>query len=215
MMDCTQRSWFAASNHRMQNHGSLRRIATIKEIMPTSKPTASTGSKHSMTEIERALALQSGARLVTVRNHFGHTQGTMATILGIALPTLKGYERGRSCPSCGALLVLASMGINLHWLITGIGNMQSAQGANRLSPEERTKLYLCIEEVYRLNESLGLGMPLSKQAGMAARFFSEWMESQSSSSRAEQKDVFASCGHQTPSPEVAADGDRGRQPDGH
>lgn len=144
--------------------------------MPTDKPADSTSTKHSMTDIERALALQSGARLVAVRNHFGHSQGTMATVLGVALPTLKGYERGRSCPSCSTLIVLASMGINLHWLITGIGNMQSAQGANRLSPEERTKLYLCIEEVYRLNESLGLCMPLSKQAGMAARFFSEWME---------------------------------------
>lgn len=157
--------------------------------MPTSKPTDTTGSKHSMTEIERALALQSGARLVAVRNHFGHTQGTMATVLGIALPTLKGYERGRSCPSCGALQALASMGINLHWLITGIGNMLSSQGTNRFSPEERTKLYMCMEEAQRLDDTLGLGMDKRDLAGLVTRLFSQWMANQSSPSRAEPKEV--------------------------
>lgn len=144
--------------------------------MPTNKPASAENAKHSMTEIERSLALQSGARLVAVRNFFGHSQGTLATVLGIALPTLKGYERGRSCPSCGALLVLASMGINLHWLITGIGNMQSSQGTNRFSPEERSKLFVCMEEAQRLNDSLGLGMDKFKQAGMDTRLFAEWME---------------------------------------
>jgi len=183
--------------------------------MPTDKPVSTEYAKHSMTDIERALALQSGARLVAVRNHFGHSQGTMATVLGIALPTLKGYERGRSCPACGAMLVLASMGINLHWLITGIGNMQSAQGANRFSPEERTKLFVCMEEAQRLNDSLGLGMDKLKQAGMATRLFSEWMESKSYLDGTEQKDASVACSEQTPSPEACTDGSVGRRPESH
>lgn len=176
--------------------------------MPTDKPMSMESAKHSMTDIERTLAQQLGARLATVRNYFGHSQGTMATVLGIALPTLKGYERGRGSPSCVVLSVLASMGINIHWLVSGIGNMQSAQGANRLSPEERSKLFICIEETYRLNESLGLGMPPIKQAGMAARLFSEWMENKAS---LDQKGVTGVGANLTSPPQADTNSDEERQ----
>lgn len=176
--------------------------------MPIDKPVSTESAKHSMTDIERSLAQQLSARLAAVRNYFGHSQGTMATVLGIALPTLKGYERGRGSPSCVVLSVLASMGINIHWLVSGIGNMQSAQGANRLSPEERSKLFVCIEETYRLNESLGLGMPPNKQAGMAARLFSEWMENKAS---LDQKGTTGVGVNLSSSPPADINSDEGRQ----
>jgi len=144
--------------------------------MTDEKATHSTTSKRSASSVEEMLIHQRGARLVAVRNYFGHSQGTMATLLNVAVPTLKGYERGRGCPSCHAMERVAALGVDLHWLVMGVGNMFKTQAGTKFSPEERRKLFECMEEVQRVNETLCLRMTTSKLAGLALRLFSEALE---------------------------------------
>lgn len=52
----------------------------------------------------------------------------------IPLPSWKSYERGPSEPGAGALRSMAEEGVNIHWLLTGQGNMM--QGTSIDIPSE-------------------------------------------------------------------------------
>ena len=65
-----------------------------------------------------------GKRLAEYRRSIGLTGLKLAERLGITSGTLSQYESGGSFPRPDKLEVLARMGLNLNWLLTGDGAMK-------------------------------------------------------------------------------------------
>ena len=71
-------------------------------------------------------------RLLTLRKHLKLTQTEMANALGIRQPVVHDYEKGRTSPSVELIHKIASVyNCNLHWLITGEGEMFISQDADK------------------------------------------------------------------------------------
>lgn len=64
-----------------------------------------------------------GARLKALRQALDKTQAEMSAATGIPLPTWKKYEGSDREPGAEALVAMARIGVNLHWLLTGKGAM--------------------------------------------------------------------------------------------
>lgn len=62
-------------------------------------------------------------RLRLLRDHLGLTQPAIAMKFHIPLPSWKSYEKGPSEPGAGALRDMALAGVNVHWVLTGEGEM--------------------------------------------------------------------------------------------
>ena len=70
-----------------------------------------------------------GKRLAEYRRSLGLTGLKLAERLGITSGTLSQYESGGSFPRPDKLEVLARMGLNLNWLLTGEGAMKVGEEA--------------------------------------------------------------------------------------
>ena len=57
------------------------------------------------------------------RKRRGISQQALAKELGIALRTYQNYERGERAIPSTLLYTLSSVGVNIHWLLTGHGEM--------------------------------------------------------------------------------------------
>lgn len=67
-------------------------------------------------------------RLRAVRRHFGFaTRAQMAERLGLPASTYNGYETEQGPPKVEWLAELAAMGIDINWLLLGVGEMMHAQ----------------------------------------------------------------------------------------
>ena len=66
---------------------------------------------------------QMGSRLVQARKGLGMTQDAFSAHTGLPLSTLKKYEGSHTVPGADALALIAQAGINVHWLLTGCGEM--------------------------------------------------------------------------------------------
>ncbi|MBK9348722.1 MAG: helix-turn-helix transcriptional regulator [Sulfuritalea sp.] len=55
------------------------------------------------------------------------TQKEFAEATGVHLSAIRKYENRNSVPSSESLLAIASTGIDLHWLLTGEGDMRTGQ----------------------------------------------------------------------------------------
>ncbi len=66
-------------------------------------------------------------RLKKIRENLGKTQKEMSSLLGLGEITWQNYERGISKPKLAVLEKLSSMGYDISWITTGVGNMMSAQ----------------------------------------------------------------------------------------
>jgi len=64
-----------------------------------------------------------GRRLLKVREYLGISQREMAKLIGVSERVYLDYEKEKKKPTYEKLLPLASKGINLHWLLTGEGEM--------------------------------------------------------------------------------------------
>lgn len=64
-----------------------------------------------------------GKRLVALRAQMGLTQAQMAETVGVALRTYVASEAEERAMDAGEMAVLAGMGVNLTWLLTGHGSM--------------------------------------------------------------------------------------------
>lgn len=63
------------------------------------------------------------SRLVASRKAQGLTQDAFCAQTGLPLSTLKKYEGSHREPGTEALAMIAKAGINVHWLVTGLGPM--------------------------------------------------------------------------------------------
>jgi transcriptional regulator with XRE-family HTH domain len=64
-----------------------------------------------------------GKRIAEVRNALGLTQKGMSSHIGMALPSFKDYEGGKTMPGGEAMQSFIRAGINANWLLTGEGPM--------------------------------------------------------------------------------------------
>ena len=78
-------------------------------------------------------------RLKLIRDRFNLSQPAAAAKFNIVAGTWKQYERGPSEPGAGALRNLADGGVNIHWLLTGEGEML-LEDAKRLPPGLRIEI---------------------------------------------------------------------------
>ena len=64
-----------------------------------------------------------GARLRQIREHLVETQTVFAQRFGLSRDDVANYERGRCDIPTRVLAQLDRMGINLSWLLNGLGEM--------------------------------------------------------------------------------------------
>jgi len=71
-----------------------------------------------------------GERLKQARESIDLDQDTFGKSIGVGgRPTISRWERGLAFPPADILAALhEKYGINIHWLLTGIGSMNAAQG---------------------------------------------------------------------------------------
>jgi transcriptional regulator with XRE-family HTH domain len=66
-----------------------------------------------------------GERLRECRQALGLSQAALAESTGSAKTTIQQYERGDSIPGGRFLRALHAMGVNVNWLLSGIGPMRA------------------------------------------------------------------------------------------
>ena len=68
------------------------------------------------------------------------TQEQFAETTGVHLSAIRKYENRHSVPSSESLLAIASTGVDLHWLLTGKGDMRAPTSSD---DEARLTLNWC------------------------------------------------------------------------
>lgn len=102
------------------------------------------------------------------------TQEQFAETTGIHLSAIRKYESGSSLPSGESLLAIAGTGINLHWLLTGEGDMRAHPEAGGQPPQESP----ATEFAQRLTAIEGLlsGLDPDKRQAVLNEIFSRVQE---------------------------------------
>lgn len=99
---------------------------------------------------------------------------------GVPISSLKKYEAGRSTPGGEAIQALASAGINVHWLITGEGEMTRA---DRSQPDDMSMNMVrekggeyALVPLYDVRAAAGYGAELAgEQVTDALAFSRKWI----------------------------------------
>ena len=98
------------------------------------------------------------------------SQVRFAEVTGVHLSAIRKYEGRHSLPSRESLLAFAGTGVNLHWLLTGEGDMRAPANASdrALKTEADAKL------VHRLMviEGLLTGIQADKRSAVLEEIFS-------------------------------------------
>lgn len=68
-------------------------------------------------------ALEFECRLIKVRRYFGQTQQGMDGLLGLGKKSWQRYESGGVQPGKAFFAALCKQGININWLLLGVGHM--------------------------------------------------------------------------------------------
>ena len=98
------------------------------------------------------------------------TQEQFAETTGVHLSAIRKYENRHSVPSSESLLSIASTGVDLHWLLTGKGDMRAPTG----SDDDEAKTESDAEMVSRLRAIEGLlnGLQDEKRSAVLEEIFS-------------------------------------------
>ncbi|MEX3614459.1 MAG: helix-turn-helix transcriptional regulator [Burkholderia gladioli] len=84
---------------------------------------------------EKELVSDVSARLRAFRSHTGLSQEKFGDLIGGTKRGVQANESGRNAPQAKALSGLARLGLNLNWLIAGVGPMLMSE---LTSPREQT-----------------------------------------------------------------------------
>lgn len=119
-----------------------------------------------LSEPKRCTKEEVAKRLVLARNALGLTQKTMAATTGMALPSLKDYEKGKSIPGGEALAAIYGAGVSVHWLLTGEGAMLLKDAGETAPPPavDANTLMTVMEEVERALATRRLQLAPAKKA---------------------------------------------------
>jgi transcriptional regulator with XRE-family HTH domain len=98
------------------------------------------------------------------------TQEQFADATGVHLSAIRKYENRHSVPSSESLLAIASTGVDLHWLLTGKGDMRAPTS----SDDDQAKTEADAELVSRLKAIEGLlnGLQDEKRSAVLEEIFS-------------------------------------------
>ena len=98
------------------------------------------------------------------------TQEQFAETTGVHLSAIRKYENRHSVPSSESLLSIASTGGDLHWLLTGKGDMRAPES----SDDDEAKTEADAEMVSRLKaiEGLLIGLQDEKRSSVLEEIFS-------------------------------------------
>lgn len=102
------------------------------------------------------------------------TQEQIAQATGVHLSAIRKYENRHSVPSGESLLAIASTGVDLHWLLTGAGDMR----APAIAADNQAKTEADAELVRRLMAIEGLltGIQDDKRSAVLEEIFSRVQE---------------------------------------
>jgi transcriptional regulator with XRE-family HTH domain len=78
-----------------------------------------------------------GRRLRWLRGSLSEQQ--YARVLGVSRSSLRRFETGSRLPRCAQLVVLAGHGINLNWLLAGIGSPSASIFFSVLEREDQAR----------------------------------------------------------------------------
>lgn len=93
----------------------------------------------------------------------GHIQTEMADVIGVHKNTYGRWERGEREMGIEALYALREQGIDLNWLITGVGHIQGDQGDQpEFDLEALTDAYLTVDNMLKTK-----GFPMLSNRGKA------------------------------------------------
>ncbi|WP_372502356.1 helix-turn-helix transcriptional regulator [Tistrella mobilis] len=115
------------------------------------------------------IAVSFGERLKAERARIGVNQKEMAARLGVSLNTYGRYERGLRSPELRALERLASMGIDVHWLLTG-ERVERQQVPAEVDPQLMGMIVDAVRAMYRAE---GAAIPDRTLGEEASRIYTE------------------------------------------
>jgi transcriptional regulator with XRE-family HTH domain len=98
------------------------------------------------------------------------TQEEFAQATGIHLSAIRKYENRHSVPSGESLLSIAKTGIDLHWLLTGDGDMR-APAANSSTTSEATEYSASLLRRMKAIEGVLNGMEDDKRSAILDELF--------------------------------------------
>ena len=102
------------------------------------------------------------------------TQKEFAEATGVHLSAIRKYENRNSVPSSESLLAVASTGVDLHWLLTGEGDMRAL--AKRLGSAGNTEGVADLVHGLMAIEELLHGIPDDKRSAVLDEIVSRLRE---------------------------------------
>lgn len=121
-------------------------------------------------------------RLAVWREHVEMTYAELSRITGIPERTLKGYEKGDRNPGSEALAALAKSGINLHWLLTGQGQMRFEPTAVASGPAgislDKTRFKAAVSAIEEGLDLIDRSLPPDKKAELILAAYGLMSESE-------------------------------------
>ncbi|WP_372069729.1 helix-turn-helix transcriptional regulator (plasmid) [Tistrella mobilis] len=114
-------------------------------------------------------AVSFGMRLKAERTRIGLNQKEMAARLGVSLNTYGRYERGLRSPELRPLERLASMGIDVHWLLTG-ARVEHQRAPAEVDPQLMGMIVDAVRAMYRAE---GAAIPDRTLGEEASRIYTE------------------------------------------
>ena len=102
------------------------------------------------------------------------TQKEFAEATGVHLSAIRKYENRNSVPSSESLLAIASTGVDLHWLLTGEGDMRAL--AKRLGSAANTEGVADLVHGLMAIEELLHGIPDHKRSAVLDEIVSRLRE---------------------------------------
>jgi transcriptional regulator with XRE-family HTH domain len=102
------------------------------------------------------------------------TQQELAEATGVHVSAIRKYENGHCVPGYESLLAIASTGVNLHWLLTGEGEMHAK--VNRLGSAAKTEADAQLVRVLIAIEQLLHCMPDHKRSAVLDEIVSRVQE---------------------------------------
>lgn len=120
-------------------------------------------------------------RLVASRKELGLTQDAFCAKIGMPLSTLKKYEGSHREPGSDALVMIAKAGINVHWLLTGVGAMlvsEASEAAPAPAPQVVTKINVdaLIAAFVGMTQAAPPGQTATQTARKAIEFYMYLLE---------------------------------------
>ncbi len=112
-------------------------------------------------------------RLKAARAALGLSQREIAAKSGVSARGYQGYEDGRSVPGGDALTGLASLGINVNWLLTGDGEMLRAEGNEERGAPPPNEGYVAVPLYNGVRAAAGHGAVVEHEAPDDALMFKE------------------------------------------